>query len=295
MLKHRLKAKSAATLKLLRALVMLTALQINSTNASLAQQKLEKSKDNIVDIVTSTEPTQIKVYAFSQQVSEGAVLMEVTGQNISTIPSNPRWSYLSRSYNDPVVIIQLPGAGQTYNYKFKYQYHSGLPGGHPDLKYVYKLPIKPDQAIRVNLGYGEGSHAVGTVNEFAIDLATPEGTPVCAARDGVVIAFRSDSNIGGPGAEYLESANHVTIKHADGSYAEYVHLKQNGVLVRLNEHVKKGQIIALSGNTGQSTGPHLHFCIYYYDQNEIRHSVPFYMLTKNGPTKVFTVGKLLQP
>jgi hypothetical protein len=96
---------------------MLTALQINSTNASLAQQKLEKSKDNIVDIVTSTEPTQIKVYAFSQQVSEGAVLMEVTGQNISTIPSNPRWSYLSRSYN-AVGDYPIAGAGQTYNYKF---------------------------------------------------------------------------------------------------------------------------------------------------------------------------------
>jgi murein DD-endopeptidase MepM/ murein hydrolase activator NlpD len=121
------------------------------------------------------------------------------------------------------------------------------------------------------------------------------GARLFVQQEMVSCSLSPDSNIGGPGAEYLESANHVTIKHADGSYAEYVHLKQNGVLVHLNEHVKKGQIIALSGNTGQSTGPHLHFCIYYYDQNEIRHSVPFYMLTKNGPTKVFTVGKLLQP
>lgn len=294
MLKSKLKAKSAATLKLLLGLVLLAALQLNSTKASLAQQKIEKSKDNIVDIVTRQEPTQIKIYAFSQQVSEGEILMEVSGQNINTIPANPRWNNLSMGDSDPVVIIQLPGAGQTYNYNFKYQYHSGLPGGRPDPKYVYNLPLQPNQATRVNLGYGAGSHVVGSVNEYAIDLGLAEGTPVCAARDGVVIAFRSDSNIGGPGAEYLESANHVTIKHQDGSYAEYVHLKQNGVLVGLNERVKRGQVIALSGNTGQSKGPHLHFCIFYYDQNEIRHSVPFYMLTKKGPTRVFTVGKLLQ-
>lgn len=295
MLKYRLKAKSAMTLRLLLALFLLAALQINSTNASLAQQKVEKSSDNIVDIVTRQEPTQIKLYAFSQQVSEGAVLMEVTGENISTIPSNPRWSYLSRGYSDPVVIIQLPSAGQTYNYKFKYRYHPGLPGGRPDLKYVYNLPLPPNQATRINLGYGEGSHAAGTINEYAIDLATAEGTPVCAARDGVVIAFRSDSNIGGPGVEYLDSANQITIKHPDGSYAEYVHLKQNGVLVRLNERVKKGQVIALSGNTGRSTGPHLHFCVFYYDQQEIRHSIPFYLLTKSGITGDFPKGKILQP
>lgn len=294
MLKRRAKTITPVALRLTLSLIALTSQLFLGPVSALAQQKVEKSSDNLVDIVTRQEPTQIKIYAFSPQVTEGTMLMEVHGDNICTIPSSPRWSNLSRDYSEPVVIIQLPGAGQKYTYNFKYQYHSGLPGGHPDLKYVYNLPFKPNQITKVCLGYGEGSHTSGSINEFAIDLACDEGTPVCAARDGIVIAFRADSNIGGPGAEYTNHANLITIKHADGSYAEYVHLKQNGVLVRANEHVTKGQIIGLSGNTGRSTGPHLHFCIYYYDQTEARHSVPFYMRTKTGVTGIFNRGKVMR-
>ena len=49
------------------------------------------------------------------------------------------------------------------------------------------------------------------------------------------------------------------VQHADGTVARYMHLKLGGVLVALDEAVKQGQRIALSGNTGQTGGPHLHF------------------------------------
>ncbi len=86
-----------------------------------------------------------------------------------------------------------------------------------------------------------------------------KGSKFCAAREGVVIATKSDSDKGGLKDEYLSDGNHIIIRHPDGSVAQYWHLKQNGVLVNIGDTVKKGQYIGYSGNTGYSAFPHLHF------------------------------------
>jgi murein DD-endopeptidase MepM/ murein hydrolase activator NlpD len=60
---------------------------------------------------------------------------------------------------------------------------------------------------------------------------------------------------------YSGRANFVRILHDDGSMALYAHLKTGGVLVRVGQQVQAGQQIGLSGNTGFTTGPHLHFAV----------------------------------
>jgi murein DD-endopeptidase MepM/ murein hydrolase activator NlpD len=84
----------------------------------------------------------------------------------------------------------------------------------------------------------------------------PIGSPIIAARSGEVIHVVEvhDNGTRKPGEE-----NVVVIKHTDGTFARYYHLTKDGVIVRVGERVKQGQKIALSGDSGASAGPHLHF------------------------------------
>jgi murein DD-endopeptidase MepM/ murein hydrolase activator NlpD len=84
------------------------------------------------------------------------------------------------------------------------------------------------------------------------DYAVPIGTNVVAAHGGTVV--KAGGNGAGDGPAY---GNAVVIKHANGTYSQYAHLSR--VDVRIGQVVATGQHIALSGNTGNSSGPHLHF------------------------------------
>lgn len=82
-----------------------------------------------------------------------------------------------------------------------------------------------------------------------IDFAAPLGTPIHAATDGVVIEA-------GPAEGY---GNWIQVRAADGTVTMYGHMASSGVLVHKGEHVTAGDVIALVGSEGFSTGPHCHF------------------------------------
>ncbi|WP_328670688.1 M23 family metallopeptidase [Streptomyces sp. NBC_00328] len=84
------------------------------------------------------------------------------------------------------------------------------------------------------------------------DFAVPTGTNVMAAHGGTVV--KAGGNGAGDGPAY---GNAVVIKHANGTYSQYAHLSR--IDVNVGQVVSTGQHIALSGNTGNSSGPHLHF------------------------------------
>jgi len=103
---------------------------------------------------------------------------------------------------------------------------------------------------------------------YAVDFIVPEGTPVKAAADGKVVDVKDDSEIGGESAELEQHGNYVEIEHDNRECSEYEHLRKNGAVVRVGEHVKRGQIIGYSGATGwiAHLGPHLHFMVGTYDK-----------------------------
>jgi murein DD-endopeptidase MepM/ murein hydrolase activator NlpD len=125
-----------------------------------------------------------------------------------------------------------------------------------DSSYVYTLPFEHKKKVFLIQGYESMFSHKG---EKALDFKVKKGTKVCAARDGVVTATREDSDKGGLKPENISDGNYITIKHNDGSVAWYWHLQKDGVLVNEGDTVKTGQVIGLSGNTGYSAFPHLHF------------------------------------
>jgi murein DD-endopeptidase MepM/ murein hydrolase activator NlpD len=84
----------------------------------------------------------------------------------------------------------------------------------------------------------------------------PIGTEIIAAREGTVLLVEesfSDST------RRAGEENYINVRHDDGSIAGYVHLTKNGAFVTVGQRVVQGESIGLSGDTGSSTEPHLHF------------------------------------
>lgn len=143
--------------------------------------------------------------------------------------------------------------------------------------YEYELPFKKGGKYRVVQGYGGlFSH----IHTAALDFAMPVGTPVYAARGGIIYGYRDDSNEGGILSKYKNKANYILIKHDDGSFGCYWHLQKNGVLVK-HGYVTAGQQIGLSGATGQVVSPHLHFSV----KKKLNYQKDSYTRTKFKTTK----------
>jgi murein DD-endopeptidase MepM/ murein hydrolase activator NlpD len=145
---------------------------------------------------------------------------------------------------------------------FDYNAWFGDPAeANPTEGLMYVLPFEDNTSHRMTQGYDGGFSHSGWV-EYSLDFSMDINTPVCAARNGVVVAVKSDSSVGGGSRRYRGKANFITLYHSDGTFTQYHHLRHNGSAVKVGDHVEAGQVIGFSGSTGWSTGPHLHFMAY---------------------------------
>ncbi|MDQ0788404.1 murein DD-endopeptidase MepM/ murein hydrolase activator NlpD [Streptomyces sp. B3I7] len=111
--------------------------------------------------------------------------------------------------------------------------------------------VDPVKKYALSAGFDQnGSHWAH--KHSGQDFAVPIGTDVVAAHGGTVV--KAGGNGAGDGPAY---GNAIVVKHANGTYSQYAHLSR--IDVRPGQVVATGQHIARSGNTGNSTGPHLHF------------------------------------
>lgn len=141
---------------------------------------------------------------------------------------------------------------------------------------IYALPVAQAQAC-IDQGFDGGFSHHDAENRHALDFAVPVGTPVLAARGGVVM--QAQGGFRGHGLDRTRDAgraNYIRILHDDGSMGLYAHLAEGGVLVDIGQRVETGQRIGLSGNTGYSTAPHLHFAVQVNRAMQLE-TIPFRM------------------
>jgi hypothetical protein len=144
-------------------------------------------------------------------------------------------------------------------------------------KIALDLPFKEGKRYRVIQGNNTDFTHKGSWSGYALDLGLKVGDTVCAATGGFVVGVIDQYKFGGEGKEWEPFANFVTLyEPISGLFTQYVHLKQDGSLVKVGDQVERGQPIALSGMTGQTNVEHLHFnCLVPVNTNEGLESIPY--------------------
>lgn len=159
------------------------------------------------------------------------------------------------------VLLSLPPSRGDAQLRFDYGYVLGDPAATHAPAMPYRAPFALAKSYEVTQAPPDAITHRDPGSRFAIDFAMPVGSAVHAAREGVVIdvSYRNFRN--GMSPELRTEANYVQILHDDGTTAVYAHLQMDTVRVRPGQRVERGEYIANSGNTGFSTGPHLHFVV----------------------------------
>jgi len=179
--------------------------------------------------------------------------------------------------------------GKQYKLTNSYTWTIGNKNAIHDNNYFYRLPYEIGETHMVTQGFrGNFSHSGDS--EFAVDFGMPVGTKVYASRGGVIVMTKSDGYKNGSTRNFAEEANHITIKHDDGTYGKYVHLKLDGVAVEVGQKINRGDFLGYSGNTGFTNGPHLHFVVFSGKDSKSRTSIPIKFIAQSGFVIVPIVG-----
>lgn len=168
--------------------------------------------------------------------------------------------------------VENPSARRGYSLSYSFAYGDPTTASH-DESHVYLFPFGHGVKHRVTQGFnGEFSHF--GENQYALDFDLDVGDPIYAARGGLVVEVKEDSNIGGPSMSYAQYGNRIVILHEDGSFGNYVHLVRGGADVEVGDRIEPGQRIGRSGATGLASGPHLHFDVRLPEEDGGMRSIP---------------------
>ncbi len=203
-------------------------------------------------------------------------ILELYARNLRDFPVTYTLKINAKHYSvkGPHTVTQTVGPGETrqimvldgnggdkVGVRYSFKWTVGRMDATHDDDQIYAFPYSPENAYRILQTYGSRFSHRGR-EEFAIDFNMPIGSPVHAARSGVVARVVESNSKGCWDDDCGQYANFVVILHSDGTTGEYYHLDKDGALVDVGDTVTRGQKIALSGNTGHTTMPHLHFAVY---------------------------------
>jgi len=205
-------------------------------------------------------PPGIRVAALNRGPATVTVRFDLSGENLALDRDVPLIVVVPARAKRDLVTVSAAQSGEDFRFNLVYDLVTGDAFTPPDEGYFYRLPLAKGVAAEVvQEPHGMLVTHLDAATRYAVDFAVPEGTAVVAARAGVVIEAVDRHVTGGPDPAFVTQANYVAVMHPDRSIAYYYHLAPRGALVRPGQQVRAGDRIALSGNTGYSSGPHLHF------------------------------------
>ena len=234
-----------------------------------------------IDVYQVEKGRYVEVWAKNSHFYPVTVHLDVEEENMKSDRVIPLTTVVPHN-TEKLLTRMYPGdPQQPWEYRTKYASYMGDIFAKPDKNFAYRLPYKLGDTFKVTQSYG-GEFSHFDVLEYSLDFDLPEGTPVLAARGGMVVGVKEDSDEGGASRIYEDQANFVTILHSDGTFADYSHLQLNSVKVKIGDSVREGQLLGLSGSTGFVTGPHLHFDVKMVQEGGKYVTIPVKFATKEG-------------
>jgi murein DD-endopeptidase MepM/ murein hydrolase activator NlpD len=233
-------------------------LQIDIANLSnlykQLNQKLEITKDKKSEIETRKNNLTVKQAIIKDQEQEKKVVLTQTKNQESLYAKQLAELQKQQDTLEEEIYQMEEELRKSFNFGLLPSKHSGV--------LAWPIKLKNDGGIGIiTQRYGQTAYSNRLYRgkpHNGLDIGVPIGTPVYAADDGIVMA--ADNNDKNSWAKY-QYGKYVLIKHNNGLATLYGHLSQ--WIVSKGQTVSRGQLIGYSGNTGYSTGPHLHFGVYW--------------------------------
>ncbi len=244
----------------------------------------------MLKVTTHNEGGTLHFYVQNLEAAEVTATFDVQMTNLKGSTNFPYTTTFPGNQTVEAFTLAPISSEAPWNYSFTDAFTIGSLSAIHDDAQVYSLPYAPGTAFRVTQGY-HGSFSHSGPDEYAIDWKMSVGTPVHAARGGVVVKSKDDSDVGGPDRKYEGCANCILIQHSDGTIGIYAHLKCGGNKVKVGDKVAVGDLIGLSGNTGFTSGPHLHFSVFKTRSGRERLSLPVKFRTVDNVSTTIVSGQ----
>lgn len=254
-----------------------------SVGACLAQDELEsKSGHNGgVRVYEARSAGGVTLLVENLNWYDATVTLTVRSRNARIMRYKAKTDTYAGKSKSQALFIYRDDKEQPWSWHYRTRWVKGDIHAQHDDFVLYRLPFEKKKSFRVLQSYhGRFSHQ--GAHEYTVDFAMREGMSVCAAREGVVVDTQDKYDEGGAEDSFKNKSNYVTIAHSDGTLGEYHHLKVQGVLVEVGQEVSAGDVIGLSGNTGYSSFPHLHFGVYSPKDGRALQSHPVAFRTAQG-------------
>lgn len=218
--------------------------------------------------------------------------VEITGVSYPHPDQLLRWVIDPRSDQLLLNLEVLQDVAAPY-VEYRFEYMPGDPTASHQSSAGYQAPFSAGRNFVITQAYPDAITHRTLDSIYAVDIEMPIGTDVLAARGGVVFDVTSQNFRGGMDmSRDGEASNIVRILHDDGTFSLYAHLNWNSIRVMPGDRVRAGQYIADSGNTGYSSGPHLHFSVQRNAGLKVE-SMPVVFKGSNSASVVPSTGDVL--